>query len=343
MMKDDDMKININKLSWAFLIILAFILTGCFKQDKLQKVKKTDFAMGTIIQITVLDSTEKAARDAIDLAMQEIDRVGNLFYKGNPESPIYKFNHRQKDKITMPLEVLSLINRSLQISRATKGCFDMTIEPLLPYYKFNGDSSHPPVKKTIDSVKQYVNYKNIKVDLKSRTITARNKHIRLATGGNAKGYAVDCAIHILDSLRVCGALVNAGGDLRVLPREDGKKWTVGIQDPRQPNQTFNIIALDSGAVTTSGDYEQYFMYKGQRYHHIINPKTGHPAQASRSTTVIAPTAELADALTTGLFILGYEKGLEALNQFPTCEAFWIDSAGTHHKSPGFDRYIKKGL
>lgn len=328
---------------FLYLIITNILLlfTFCSKDSGLNTVKKTDFAMGTIIQITVLDSTEKSAQKAIDLALQEIKRVGNLFYKGNPSSPIYKFNNRSKDTIKMPIEVLDLIWRGTQIAKKTMGSFDMTIEKILPYYSFNGDSLQPPQKLLIDSLKKYVNYKNLKIDLEQGALIANSRESRIATGGNAKGYAVDRAIHILDSLHVAGALVNAGGDLRVLPRKDNRKWTVGIQHPRNRNQTIGIIALKKGAVTTSGDYEQYYIYKNIRYHHIINPRTGFPARNSQSTTVIAPTAELADGLATALFILGYEKGLKILREFPNCHAFWVDSNGAYHSSPGFDKYLSK--
>ncbi|MCF7741493.1 MAG: FAD:protein FMN transferase [Candidatus Marinimicrobia bacterium] len=320
-----------------FLIILLF--TSCSQEQQLVKISKTDFAMGTIIQITVLDSSKQDVNKAIDQSFQEINRVGNLFYKGNPESPVYKFNHRTGNSVKMPQEVFDLILRADRISRKTQGSFDMTIEKLLPLYDFSGDSLRPPQKKLVDSLIQYVGYNHLEFDSSTNTITSQREGLSLATGGNAKGFAVDRAIYILDSIGVSGALVNAGGDLRVLPRSS-KKWRVGIQNPRQPNQTIGIITLDSGAVTTSGDYEQYFNYNGKRYHHIINPKTGYPARASRSVTVIAPTTELADALATGLFILGYEEGLKVLDSFPNCEAFWVDSSGGYHKSSGFDRYLE---
>ena len=326
------------RFSIIFLILLLLFFSCSQKQTSV-KVSKTDFAMGTIIQITVLDSSKQAAHNAIEQAFQEINRVGNLFYKGNPESPIYKFNHRSGNSVKMPQEVFDLILRADRISRKTKGGFDMTIEKLLPLYDFSGDSLRPPQKSLVDSLIQYVGYNHLEFDPTTNTITSQREGLALATGGNAKGYAVDRAIHILDSLGVSGALVNAGGDLRVLPRSR-KKWRVGIQNPSQPNQTIGIIALDSGAVTTSGDYEQYFNYNGKRYHHIINPKTGYPARASRSVTVIAPSTELADALATGLFILGYEEGLKALDSFPDCEAFWVDSSESYHKSSGFARYLE---
>ena len=330
------------KYFYRFSVIFAitvFLFLGCSPDQEPVKVSKTDFAMGTIIQITVLDSNKQTAQKAIDLAFQEINRVGNLFYKGNPESPIYKFNHRTDKSVKMPKEVFDLIVRADQISQKTQGGFDMTIEKLLPLYNFDGDSLRPPQKSLVDSLLQYVGYKKLEFNSSTNTITSQKNGLDLATGGNAKGYAVDRAIYILDSLGVSGALVNAGGDLRVIPRPD-KKWRVGIQNPRSPNQTIGIIALNSGAVTTSGDYEQYFTFKGKRYHHIINPKTGYPGRASRAATVIAPTTELADALATGLFIQGYEKGLKILDSFPECEAFWVDSSGNYHKSSGFDRYLE---
>jgi len=310
--------------SLIFILLLILVLFSvCSPKSKLQSYQVTRFAMGTVIEITILDYSEKHAYESIDAAFEEISRIGSLFYEGNPESPLYEFSHRTSNNVPMPNEVLRLIQRGLKISELTDGCFDMTVGIILPLYNFKTESPAPPALGEINALLPYVDYRSLTVDLECGVLMSASPKTMLTTGGIAKGYGVDQAIEILKYKGVKGALVNAGGDLRALPRGDGKKWRVGIQDPRDLKKMLKIIEVDSGAVITSGDYQKYFIYKGKRYHHLINPKTGLPADSCQSVTILAPTAEMADALATGIFVAGVSKGLEILNSLPGCDGLIV--------------------
>ena len=310
-------------------------LSGCNSGSSLKTYQETRFALGTVVEITVIDDSEENANVAIEAAMKEINRVGSLFYEGNPESPLYEFSHRTGDSIAMPEEVLSLIQRGLEVSKLTNGCFDMTVGILLPLWDFKSENPEPPSEKQLKSVLPYVNYRSLTFDPERSLLISASPRTMLTTGGIAKGYAVDRAIEILEQHAVKGALVNAGGDLRALPRVDGKKWRVGIQNPRVQQELLKIIEIDSGAVVTSGDYQKFFIYDNKRYHHLLNPKTGLPADSCQSVTIIAPTTERADALATGIFIFGAKRGMELLENIPGTEGLIVRYDGKIIKSSGF--------
>jgi len=319
------------------LILFGIIvgLYGCNSDNSLKPYQVTRFALGTVIEITVLDNSEEHANKAIEAAMAEINRIGSLFYEGNPESPLYKFSHRTSDRVVMPEEVLRLIHRGLEVSELTGGCFDMTVGVLLPLWDFKSENPKPPTGDQIKSVLPFVNYQSLTVDLENNLLISTSPRTMLTTGGIAKGYAVDRAIKILSDNGIKGALVNAGGDLRVLPRADGEKWRVGIQNPRIQQELLKVIEIDSGAVVTSGDYQKFFFYNEKRFHHLLNPKTGYPADSCQSVTIIAPTTEQADALATGIFVAGAKRGIELVETLPDTEGLIVRFDGKIIKSSGF--------
>jgi thiamine biosynthesis lipoprotein len=333
------------KRKYYQMTLLLLFCTGwhysCHKSASLQSFHMTRFAMGTVIEITVLDYSEKHANEAMDAAFLEISRIGRLFYEDNPHSPLYAFGNRTSSEVLMPPEVLSLVKRGLEISRLTNGGFDMTVGIILPLYDFKSESSTPPSQQAIDSLLPFIDYKTLTVDEERGLLISSAPETKLTTGGIAKGYGVDRAIDILKKKKVAGALVNAGGDLRVLPRADGKKWKIGVQNPRMTNKMLEVIEVDNGSVVTSGDYEKYFFYQGKRYHHIINPKTGLPADSCQSVTVMAPTAETADGLATGIFVIGVNAGLALLNSLPGCEGLIVRADGEIFSTKRFDNYLTK--
>ncbi|PIS28574.1 MAG: hypothetical protein COT43_06145 [Candidatus Marinimicrobia bacterium CG08_land_8_20_14_0_20_45_22] len=335
---------NLNKIYTVFkvirftIILYLFLLSTCFYQNRIVQINETRLLMGTVVEITVLDTSEVAAKTAITDAFDEISRISAVFYEGNPKSPIYAFNHRTQNEIVMPSEVLGLVERSMDISKKMDGAFDITVGGLLPLYRFKGDSLVPPNQKDIQAVLPFVGFNHLVINFAENILSCNNRKTQIGTGAVAKGYAVDRAIELLNSRGVKGAIINAGGDLRVLPRMDGKRWRVGIQHPRNRGEMLDVLEICNGAITTSGDYEKFFMYQEKRIHHILDPKTGLPADSCQSVTIIAPKAELADALATGMFVLGITKGMEFIQQFPEVEAMWIRTDGKRFETSGFGKY-----
>ncbi len=318
-----------------FLIGLIVMLSACKSKKELNSYQVTRFAMGTVIKITVLDYSEEHADKAIEAAIAEINRIGSLFYEKNPESPLYAFSNRTKDRVAMPREVLNLVQRGMEISDITNGDFDMTVGILLELYDFKSEHPKPPSLEAIQAVLPYVDYHALVIDTIDNVLISKSPKTMLTTGGIAKGYGVDRAMKILQEFGIKGALVNAGGDLQVMPRPDGKKWRIGVQDPRNPEKLLDIIEVEDGSVVTSGDYQKFFFYEGKRYHHIINPKTGLPADSCQSVTIVAPNSEMADGLATGISVAGVAKGLKILESLPGCDGMIVRYDGKVFKSSGF--------
>ncbi|MBN2280866.1 MAG: FAD:protein FMN transferase [Candidatus Marinimicrobia bacterium] len=332
------LKIQINIYFYFLLNLLLASLFTC--ESKVTKFTETRFQMGTIVQITVFEKNKETAHKQMDQGFAEIDRIANLFWEGNPDSDIYKFNHRNSDTVEVSAEVAALISRAKQISVNTFGAFDMTIGTLKDLYSFKKGEEKVPDSLIVSETIKNIGFEKLEIDLKRNLLISENQNFTLLTGAIVKGYAAERALQKIVKENHYGVLVNAGGDICASKRSDGQKWLVGVQDPAKKDHLLGTVSIEEGAVVTSGDYEQFSIVNGKKYHHIINPLTGFSADKSHSSTVIAPDAEMADALATGLFVLGAEKGLKALINYPDIECLWVDWEGKHIMSEGFYHYYQ---
>jgi thiamine biosynthesis lipoprotein len=182
-----------------------------------------------------------------------------------------------------------------------------------------------------------VGFQKVRLDERASSVFLPDPGMRIGLGGIAKGYGVDRAVEVLLARGFTNVVVDGGGDLRLEGADIDGPWTVNVAHPRRPGEVFETIHLARGAVVTSGDYLRYFERDGVRYHHIIDPATGRPASRSVAVTVIASTAADADALATGLFVLGPERGLAAIAALPGVEALYVAPDLGVHASPGFPR------
>ncbi|NOX36845.1 MAG: FAD:protein FMN transferase [Calditrichaeota bacterium] len=304
----------------------------------------TRFSMDTVVEYRVVARDRDQARQAVDAAHREIQRIDSLFWEENPSSPVYKWNHSPHGGM-LPPEVAGLFRRSLRYSQLSNGAFDVTIKPVLDLYGFGqpgqvGRPAHPtpPSRSTIQERLPAVGWFRILPGNEGQ-FEKENPAVQVALGGVAKGYAVDRAIDVLRQHGIQQALINAGGDLYCLGSKRGRPWVVGIQHPRQPGAVVAVLQLQDRAVATSGDYQRFYVYQGNRYHHILDPQTGQPARKSQSATVIAPTTEQADAFATALFVLGARRGLAWIDQLEDVEGMVIDSSGVTHYSRNFQKFL----
>ena len=266
--------------------------------------------MDTMVEYTIVASSQREAFQAMMAAHDEIERVSSLLWEEDPKSEIRRLNEASGEVELSP-EVYEFLARSLEYYRQTSGRFDLSIGPVLKLYPFDSEEPVPPSPAEIQAKLAFVGMDRLQFVAPGRV--ARPDSLLLAVGGVAKGYAVDRAIEVLRSHGIEGAIVNAGGDLYCLGTNNGRPWVVGIQRPDDPNAVIDTLHVSDGAVATSGDYQRFFEYDGVRYHHVIDPSNGLPARLSRSATVLAPTTEQADALATALFIAGPEAGLAMLD------------------------------
>lgn len=337
--------VNISPRIRSTLVITFFLLAlslfGFFigrnnkDNSSLKTIKRQQLLLGTVVEIHIRSNDEQKADEAINQAFTEIRRIENLFSAQDNQSPIWKINNGKDSIFRVQPEVYNLLILCDSITKSTDGCFDVTIGNLLNIWGFHTENPHLPTALAIDSGLKVSGWNNVNL-LGNCTILKKNS-IRFDFGAIAKGYAVDKAIAVLETLGIKEALVNAGGEIKVI----GKDWKVGIQDPKNKSEIIEIISLDNNSVATSGDYEQFFEVNGIRYHHILDPKTGYPAKGLQSVTIVNNSNTFADALATAVFVLGKERGMKLIETLNDVEGMLIDSEGNIYYSSGFGKFVLK--
>lgn len=287
--------------------------------------------MGTRVSVELWHHDSKLRESCSNQVFAEMHRIDALMspYKSNSEISFINDN-AAVSSITISAEMASLINRSLDFSILSKGAFDITFASV--GYRYDYRKHEQPDDEFIHSTLPAVDYSHIV--LSGKRMYFKDNSVRIDLGGIAKGYAVDRAIDIVTSCGIDEAMVSAGGDSRILGNKRGKPWIIGIQHPRKANDLALVLPLSDTAISTSGDYERYFIHKGERIHHIINPDTGRSANQTWSATVTGRDALTTDALSTTVFVLGAEKGLALIETLDNIDAIIIDSEGKVHYSSG---------
>jgi thiamine biosynthesis lipoprotein len=296
---------------------------------------RDDAIMGTRIRVELAaeDATKGAA--AIDAVMAEMRRIDMLMSHYKPESELSQINQRAAtEAVPVERELFDLLKLSLHFSEITDGAFDITYAGVGRLYDYRLHIK--PTEAQIQAALPSVNWRNLILDPDKLTVKFARPGMRIDVGGIGKGYAVDRSIAILQGLGFNHALVTAGGDSRIIGDRDGHPWIIGIRHPDDPNKIVTRLPLEDTAMSTSGDYYRYFDVNGVRYHHIIDPHTGHSASRVRSATILGPTATETDGLSKTAFVLGAEKTLEIINRMPKFDAIFITPDGRVLYSHGLE-------
>lgn len=336
-------RIKILKKIILFLVLSSQFLVLCSCSPQKETVyRKTKIYMDTLVTMNVVsDSSERADR-AMDRAFDEIGRLDKLLSIFSYSSEISMINRNAGIKeVEVSPEILEVVGMAIDASEKTGGAFDVTIGPEISLWDFHLQKK--PEDKAIRKRLSLVNYRLISVDRDRSTVYLRGKGMAMDLGGIAKGYAADKAVTVLKKQGIKSGLVSVAGDIKAFGlKPDGKPWRVGIKNPRPKNADGEIMAtfeLFEGAISTAGDYERYFVVDGRRYHHILDPKTGYPASDCRSVTVIAKEGFQTDSFSTGVFVLGPEKGLEFLKQMGF-DGIVVDRDGNIKTTPGLGGRIE---
>jgi len=322
-------------LKSIWVVVALFLLVSC--QPQLQDIKETRFLLGTVVTFTVAGEPEDVALQAITQAAAAMQAVENTFTThGDVLNTVKTFNQAAVgEAVQLDTAVDTLLQQSIKYWRETQAAFDPTLGDLNMRWGFSGDVAPRKVlsKEEVRQALAHSGVDNIR-RIAPRTWVKDKAGIQLDFGAIAKGLAIDEGIAKLQHLGIQHAIINAGGDMRILGDHSGQAWRIAIRHPRQDTALGWLDISADTSIVTSGDYERFFISQGKRYHHIINPKTGFPAIQSVSVTVQAPTAMQADALSTALFILGFEKGLSLVESMPNVEAIWVDPNMLVHMSSG---------
>ncbi len=308
------------KLKWGFVIIIVVTLfAGLFYQNVLKdnRIERTEFMFDTQCTITAYGKDAKTAVAAVFDRLAEIHDVTNFF---SDDSQVGMVNNAEAgEEIEVCEDVARMLSAAFEIRDASGGSFDVTIASVVALWDFAGGGRVPETSEIVQALES-VGSDKILFNRERKIVTKTTDSAKIDLGGVAKGYAGDVAIEVLGKFDVSGAVVDLGGNITVMghnPNAKNGQWRIGMQKPYSPTGEFDeVLDVADGAVVTSGTYQRYFEKDGTRYHHIIDPRTGYPADKEYSSvTVVAKSGIYADCLATACFVLGRDAGQTLAEDF----------------------------
>ena len=304
----------------AKLLILIILLASCSRQES----SRIELALGTVCSITLFENGKDSIFNEIFLRIHEIE---NLMSVNIPSSDISRINDNAGiAPVIVHEDTFNVIKRALFFAQASGGAFDPSVGPLVTLWGINGDNPAVPSREEIDRTLPLINWRNIIQDDETQSVFLTRRGMALDLGAIAKGFAADEAAKIIKKEKITRAKIDLGGNIIMLgERKDRRPWRVGIQNPGESRGSIiGVLQVPEKTIVTSGVYERYFEENGIHYHHLFSPSLGHPAQNRLlSVTVITDVSMDADALSTAIFVLGYDKGSDLLRSFPGTQAIFV--------------------
>jgi thiamine biosynthesis lipoprotein len=297
-------KVLLGILTAVFLILAGGCILQYRKAEEQKSCTKQLFAMDTVMSFTAYG---KNCEQAVDAALQEIQRLDELLSTGNESSELSRIN--QSGCGTVSEDTAQILTEALDIYESTGGLFDVSIYPLMDLWGFPSGEYHVATEEELAQLLPLVNASEIQFDGTQVTLGEGQK---IDFGGIAKGYASGRVMEIFRDYGIKSAMVTLGGNIQVLnEKTDGTAWQIGIQDPAGlQGSVLAVVQVRNKAVVTSGGYERYFEEDGKTYIHILDPRTGYPVENGlTSVSIISENGMLADALSTSLFIMGLDDAV----------------------------------
>ncbi|MDY7108058.1 MAG: FAD:protein FMN transferase [Planctomycetota bacterium] len=335
---------------WALLITLLLalgIVIGLLRrvpeaEPQLPYVSFTEQIMAAPIGVLL---PAEHGREGAEIVFEVFRNVETRMNEWKEDSPLAAANRAAGVKpVAVPDDLCALIRRGVEIGDLTDGAFDITWAALWGLWDFGADLPHVPDADEIEARIDLVDYRLVEIDDEAGTVFLAEKGMLIGLGGIAKGYALGRAADALREAGVDSFLISAGGQMMVSGRRGERPWRIGIRGPRKgPTEYFAYVEVTDTSVSTSGDYERYFILDGERYHHILDPRTGRPANPPdrlRSATVVCADATLADALSTALIVLGREEALTLIESLDGVEAVLVDDEARVHSTSGLGETLQ---
>lgn len=310
--------IDLNKTILLGLCLILFIMTGCGPTT----TKQSRFLLNTVVEITVYG---RKSEKLINELFQEMQYMENKYSRYIADSEIYNVNSNPGIPVPVSEDTFDLIQQGIYYATISDGLFDISIGPLVDLWAIGEQNPQIPLQSDIDLAKSRVDYRNISMDSQNHTISVA-EGMSIDTGAIAKGFITDKLVYILQEGNADSALLNLGGNLYLYSsKPDGSLWTVGIRDPfGSQGDYLGTISVRDMSVVTSGIYERYFEVDQKRFHHILNPETGYPADNElASISIISPSSTKCDGLSTTCFLLGLDKGMELIEQLEDVETIMV--------------------
>ena len=327
--------LRITAVTGASLVMGTAIVRSLIARAGLHRVSETRTQMGTLVEVTVVAADPEHARVMVQNAFGRMQRLEAIFSRHRADTPLSRLNENGVLE-SAPPELVEVMDRALTYSSMTDGAFDVTVAPLLELYasRFE-EGNRPPTDHEVERILESVDYRRVRLD--TDAIALEGPGMKVTLDGIAKGYIVDQAVRTLLDDGAERILINAGGDMA--SGGDGSlenPWTVGVRDPSEPQGLLSRIRLGGECIATSGDYIQAFT-QDRRFHHIIDPRTGYSPEKLSSVTVVTSNAMDADALSTGLMVLGPTKGFELMKRLDNTEGLIVTKEGDSLMTSGIER------
>jgi thiamine biosynthesis lipoprotein len=297
-------------------------------------------SMGTTIGVVVpaADGADASARVVFDIFRDVDERMSEW----KPTSPLSAVNRLAGvEPAAVPGDLRAVVRQGMEIGERTDGAFDITWAALWGVWDFKANEPSVPAASVVAERVGLVDSRRVVIDDEAGTVFLPEPGMKIGLGGIAKGYALGLSSDALRERGIGAFLLTAGGQVYAAGLHEDRPWRVGIQDPRGPaGDFFAMIGAENTSVSTSGDYERFFIIDGVRYHHIIDPRTGMPARGLRSVTIVCSDPTLADALSTAVFVMGKDKGLALVGNWDGVEAVLVDDDARVHVTSGLDDAIE---
>ena len=309
---------------------MAIVVIFCAKKND-KEVTKSLFAMDTYMEITAYGYQSE---EAVAAAVEEIERLDKLLSTGSDSSEITMLNHNKIKKVSE--DTAYLIQKSTELWQLTDGAFDITIYPVMCAWGFAGGEYQVPNDAELSVLLEHVDASKLQFDAE-RNILTMPEDVEIDFGGIAKGYTSDSVAQILEEYGIKSAKLNLGGNVQTVgAKPDGSKWRIAIKSPYGTESYLGVISVENMAVITSGGYERYFEEDGNIYHHIIDPKTGRPAENGLvSVTIVSENGALADGLSTSLYVMGKNDAIAYWKaHYDEFDAVFLDEIGILYVTEG---------
>lgn len=296
-------------------------------------MSREEAIMGTAVRVELWAPEREQGEAAIDAVMAEMHRIDRTMSPHKADSELSIIN-REAARHAVPLsaEMARLVSRAIDFSKLSDGAFDITYAGVGQLYDYRAGIK--PSDEAVAAARRTVGWRHLILDREQRTLRFAREGVRIDLGGFAKGHAVDNSVAILRRMGIANASVAAGGDSYVMGDRGGRPWSIGIRDPQRDSGVVAVLPLEDTSISTSGDYERFFIEDGVRHHHLLDPRTGRSPSALRSVTILAADGLTSEALSKCLFVMGLDAGMQLVESQPGVDAVVVDAQGALHYSSG---------
>lgn len=295
--------------------------------------------MGTVVEV-VVEAPEAGAHAALDAAYREMQRLSDMMNHYDPKSVVSAINAAAGVRaVRVPPELMAVLAMAQAMSERSQGAFDITVASLRGW-RFRADEPRMPSAAEIATQLPLVGWTKLGLDAHAQTAFLAARGMRIDLGGIAKLPIVHAGMQALQRHGIARAMVNGGGDVEVIGGSRARPWRIGVRDPRAPERLLGVLQVERGFVVTSGDYERSFVRDGRRYHHIIDPRTGYPADGPRGVTLFGERLEDLNGLGVAIMVRGKAAGMRWLADDSRVEGLIVDADKTVWMTPGFGSRLR---